>query len=375
MSKTLTSASKRKIESIIIQKIWKKRKSLGRRVSLRKTEKKVYEEINQIGNLGENYDLRDFERIFSVDMNSLTEKKFRDILKEIFEFRNFTYYIPIDQIEDFPQGIEMGKCKTIHYSEFPRSTGPIIKGIIEKYNKQLPNKNLFLKTVVRTIGFENANRKFEEIIEDTLHILKFFINSDIRYSGYLLRVSNESQLLGGVHWAPPHFPGVYNSNMREGLKILSELFMGKKLTEIEERIKKAVIIVSISRGIRYDGFRLSVLCSALEALLTAKNDPITLKLSERISFLIKVKKMRRLDVYKEVHYLYGLRSSFIHQTEEEEVSVGRHEVLLVHFYIDAVINKFINLLDKGYTHVTSTGNAKSIIDAIEALKFGQIKKI
>jgi len=376
MSKTLTSASKTKIISLLVNNFWEKQKSFGKKVSLQKTKQKIFAEIKSVGNIGEYLDFRDFSETLNYGLKSNNETEFQNRLKNMFEFQNFTYHIPINSIERVPDNLKLGKCVTIPFSQFPHdSSEPFLKDIMKRYDKTTANKNLFLKTIINTIGNENASKKFEVIIEDTLHILKFFFNSDLRFSSYVLKTDKYPDFLFGVHWAPAHFPAVYNPTMLQGLKILGSIFERSKLTEIEERIKKAVILVSISRGIRYDGFQLSVLCSALEALLTTKNEPITLKLSERISFLVKIKKMRRIDVYKEIKQLYSLRSSFVHQTEDGN-SVGKQEVDFAHGYIVAVMNRLFNLHDKGYAYVTSTGNPKkSVIDGIEALKFGQIKKL
>lgn len=377
MSKTLTPNSKVKIIQILTKNFWKKRKSLENRTELEKTRKRIYPQIQKIGNIGDFWNIKDFSEVIKYGLSSKNEQEFQKRLNDEITIRDFTYFIPIERVQKIPYNLQLGKCLTIPYSQFPKnSTNPLIKKILEKYNQSNNAIHLFLKTTIKCIGQNKAHDKFDLIIEDTLHILRFFFYSDIRFNSYVLKIENFPEYLGGVQWQPPHTPVTFQNRILEGLTIIGSIFEKDELTDIEERIKKAVILVSISKGIRYDGFKLSVLCSALEALLTTKNEPITLKLSERIAFLVKIKKMRRYDVYKEIRNLYEKRSSFIHQSEEDSNSVVGNEVQIAYDYIAIVIQKLVELHNKGFIHIKKIGDPKkSVIDGIDALKFGQIKKL
>jgi len=257
VSKSLTPRSIKKIEGILVNKIWKRRK-LNQK-SLRKT----FEEIKPIGNYGSNLTFRDFfdgltiyspRKKDSAFTKTEFQKQIKNYLLTVFDFE---FFVPIQGLRNFPNGLKIGSCKTMCFSKIPL-TKWISRGVtpspIDPATSLLKHKkdDLFLHFKIKSIGFENAQNHMNKAVEQDLHILRYLFHDDITFANFHYLINSGSKGRGSSwHYKKPqNLGGGYSPRLRPTINTLTNIFINSNPTELEERIRKAVTIVSISEGIR-----------------------------------------------------------------------------------------------------------------------------
>jgi len=103
------------------------------------------------------------------------------------------------------------------------------------------------------------------------------------------------------------------------LKDLGEI-LSKNISsrsEIEKRISTAIRWIGTAMEDDYDCDKFFKFSVALECLLTNRSEEITTPLAERCAFILSDDKEKRIDVFKRIKDLYGIRSKIAHEGQIE----------------------------------------------------------
>lgn len=146
-----------------------------------------------------------------------------------------------------------------------------------------------------------------------------------------------------------------------GLGILSSIAVKDKPTEFESVILNTSLLYSKAAFTAEPLEKLVYMLSALEStLLKNENEPIQQNLAERIALFTSQELVERKSIIKNVKYIYGLRSRYLHHghssSEQEELSTFFFRVWLFYFKLLMSFRRFSSKSD--------------FLEAIDDQKFG-----
>lgn len=371
-----------KIIQIIEHNVWKFRNE-----SIDKFESKIdstYEKIKNIGGFEQLVEKYDFISDLSPEDHPEIYQKYtknnflRYVKKKFFKTRKYSFYYPLGEIQYFQTSIEIGYCKILTFNKLPQQ---VQKFFIKTWNGEYDyrpeyitdlkeiikqrKKYVFLKFEILSVGVNRTQDYAQSIVNESLHILRYVSNTDC---GTLEPTFSDNRRnyyksfqIGNVITRVHSF----NKNMKNEIKILTEIFQKEPKNDLEIRIESAITMSGIAIQMPYPSVRLMMLCSALETLLLFDRGNIGYKLAERVAFLIKTEK-KRIDVFTEINELYGKRSTYTHKGKE---GVTEEEVQKLTNYFKIVIEKIIELRKKGYEKVIEPNDKKSISYLLNMIKF------
>lgn len=298
--------------------------------------------------------------------------------KVLFKARKYTFYYPLGGIENFPTSIEIGYCKSMSFTKLPMN---VQKFFIKRWSGDYDyrpelitdkkevikrrKKYVFLKFEISSIGSNRTQSYASSIVNESLHILRYVSDDEC---GTLEPAFNENK---GNYYISTEVGNtitnihLFNKNMKNEIKILTDIFQKEPKNDLEERIVKAITMSGIATEIPYYAVKLLMLCSGLETLLLSERGNIGYKLAERFAFLIKAGK-KRIDVFNEIIELYGKRSTYAHKGKQ---GVTEEEFEKLNHYFKFAIRKIVDLRNNGYEKVAEPNDKKSISHLVNMIKF------
>lgn len=293
---------------------------------------------NQIKEKYAKKDIEDYIRnicmFLKKNQKEITDKDIEDYVKKIFneKKRNVTCFIPLQELEGFPEGYELGNSRISLFENLPKELKVRIEeeyGFRYKIRDDTENtlnledyKNIhiskhWIHRKLDGIGYYKLNDEMYEKISTDLNILRiscgehasialdhnefFFFYPDTKFC--IAQINRDSVF--------------YTEVIGEDTKSLNELFSKDNKSDIDNRIIISLNIYALQTTITKIEVKFVLMISALEGLLLSDKDYIGKKLSEKVAFLIGKDKSERISVYDKMKTFYDKRSSFTHQNIRE----------------------------------------------------------
>lgn len=297
------------------------------------------------------------------------------IIDEVCTFKNLEFYFTIPAMFMFPTGISIGACKSYEFNDLPKDTQEEFSGWWEiaypwskeekeekEYRLKRLKSFLFLKIKIRGIGFTKALEQAEDIVENNLNILRFIFKKPVNYTGITVfwRKRKISDGMWGdwenlkVHFSNPR---AYDEMYRKNIDRISKLFSKKRLTELEGRVREAIIFHGISYSLPNNSLKLIVLCSGLESLVVKERGIKGERIAERIPDVLPLK--NKTKIKGNLRKFYRKRSRVVHVRLKEIIT--NEDTTMCQDYLHSAIDEMLNFIDQHYEALTEKKGKKSLI--------------
>lgn len=307
--------------------------------------------------------------------DDFNDKEFQQrLIEEICTFVTINYYFTIPYLYNFPTDLSVGYCTSVRFDDLPKRVQAEFEDRWKyyfKYNKEnhhtekelVENKKqyLCLKIRIAAIGNHHAIIRAQDKVDRSLNILRIIFKTNIQASGYVeyLPKFNSADGLSSVHSSLPKDSwsalGRFEEYHEEKIRELSKIFKVANPSDLQHRIRESVIAFGIAMTIRYDQYKLILLCSALEVLVVDEYNNISQKIASRTSDLLKTNKPK---IIGDLRKLYRKRSSIIHESKKDEVT--KNDVDLMSNYTTNAISEMIKLTKMGFRTLHSKKGTKSL---------------
>jgi hypothetical protein len=296
----------------------------------------------------------------------------------------FICYVPLFELEDFPEGYKVGNSKIILSENLPSE-------LKETINEHYASEYRFRDENERTLSLEDykgihiskcwIHRKLERVgyfkfyddayekINDDLNILRIAYGQGYGTSQDIITLNHndffffdpETKFFISSH--KDRNCVLYLEPLDSEIKILNGLFLTETKTDIDNRIVTSLKIYGLQTTVTPIEIKFVLIVNALEGLLLSENDMNYLgkRLSEKVAFLVGKDKQDRIDVYKKMKETYNKRSNFTHQkqTMKEKDKITESDLLYLYNIFFGTIRKLLDL-EKSNTILTIEGGEKSL---------------
>lgn len=312
--------------------------------------------------------------------DNFSDKEFQQRLMEgICTFVTVDYYFTIPYLYNFPTDLPIGYCTSVKFEDLPKKVQTEFEyhwKFYFKTNKEnhynpeelVEDKKeyLCLKTRIDVIGGHNAKIRAQDKVDRSLNILRFIFKTNIQASGYVERLPkfDDADGYSSVHSSLPKDRwgalGRFQEYHEKRIKELSKIFKVTNPSDLQQRIRESIISCGIAMTIRYEQYKLILLCSALEVLVVDEYNNIGEKIAVRTADILKENKSK---IIGDLRKLYHKRSSIVHDHVKDKVT--KEDVVLMNNYVTDTIGEIIQLTKMGFKTLQSRKGTKSL-----ANKFG-----
>lgn len=305
--------------------------------------------------------------------------------------RNIICFVPLYELEGFPEGYKVGNSKITLFENLPRELKENIdEHYIFEYKQRDDTEKTFTledyKNIhmskhwicrrVEGVGHYKLNEEAYEKINDDLNILRiayksreetitldhkdfFYFDSDMKLIGSSHKCRNSVQ---------------YLDFRDDEIKILNEVFLKDEKSDIDHRIATSLKLYGLQTTVTPVEIKFVLIMNALEGLLLSKTDTNYLgkRLSEKVAFLIGKEKDERLQTYLTMKEMYNKRSNFTHQKQRmnEKDKITESDLL---YLSNAFIRTVTELLELERNSIIQTiegdKNKKSLDSYIKDVMF------
>jgi hypothetical protein len=308
--------------------------------------------------------------------------------------KTFDYYLPIYDLYGLPKNTNLGYSETLDFRDLPATVrSNFLKEwkdepkLALSYNRKitstdyirLKSSSAILHVIVKANAITSANRKATQLAEDSLHIIRFFIERNYQINDYQFVIRDNNETDGMYGFAPlvleseesileKSISNPYGNKLLTNIEILSNIFLKYNPNEIEKKIKNALRIFGIQISIEDLQTKYVLLVTCLESLLLSGKDRdyILWRFAEKGAFVLGKNKR---EVYNCIKDAYRMRSAFVHGNSQENEFLTNKEIIEMNELVHEIVWKLIEFLGQGYTEIQKKEGKKSIDDYIEQIKF------
>jgi len=305
--------------------------------------------------------------------------------------RNVICFVPLYELEGFPEGYKVGNSKITLFENLPRELKENIGKhcIFEYKHRDDTEKALTLEDYknihiskhwicrkVRGVGYYKLAEEAYEKINDDLNIIRIAYNfrEEIitRDHKDFFYFDSDTKLIGSSHKCRNSMQ--YLDFTDDEIKILNELFLKDKKSDIDHRIVTSLKLYGLQTTVTPVEIKFVLIMNALEGLLLSKNDINYLgkKLSEKVAFLIGKDKDERLPTYRTMKEMYNKRSNFTHQKKRmnEKDKITESDLLHLSNAFMRTVTKLLELEKDGIIQtIEGDKNEKSLDSYIKDIMF------
>lgn len=302
-----------------------------------------------------------FRQVNRLYHDELTQEVFNEkITNDLGTMETFVFYFEVPNVYNFNKNLSIGPCKCYAFENLPKSVAfEFVEWtkIIEhneypedkEYRIERLKQFLFLKLIVKGIGFDQCMKQAEKTVEQNLNILRYIFGTNIQpsmivvhlldrhyvdaaYGNFIQRLEN--------HKGHGRYDEIYDRDLRT----LSKIFKKKSPTDLESRIKASVCMFGTSLSIQYLPLRLISLCSGLESLVVNNRIKNREQISKRIPDLIQESSSD--STCQKLVELYKKRNLSTHQPTS--IDISKEDVTECEDFLERSIDNMLRLLDEGY---------------------------
>ncbi len=302
-----------------------------------------------------------FKQVNRLYHKELTQEEFnKKIINDLATVETFVFYFEVPNVYNFNKNFSVGHCQCYTFEDLPKR---VVYEFVEwtkiiEHNEYPEDQEhrieqlkqfLFLKLIVKGIGYDQCMKQAEKTVEQNMNILRYVFGSNIQptmivvdlldrhyadaaYGDFMQRLEN--------HKGHGRYDEIYDKELR----ILSKIFKKKLPTDLESRIKASVCMFGTSLSIPYFPLRLIALCSGLESLVVNSRVKIREQISKRIPDLIE--EPSNNTACQKLVELYKKRNLSTHQPIS--ISISKEDVKECGDFLEHSIDKMLGLLEEDY---------------------------
>ncbi|MGY5148615.1 MAG: hypothetical protein ACW9W3_00960 [Candidatus Nitrosopumilus sp. bin_68KS] len=302
-----------------------------------------------------------FKQINRLYHDELTQKEFTEkIIQNLCTIETFNFYFQIPKMYNFNKNLSLGKCRCYAFTDLPKRVAYEFlewTKIIEKneysedqeYRIEELKQTLFLKIVVKGIGYDKCMAHAEEIIEQNMNILRYLFESNIHSTMIVVDLFDRHYVDAAYGDFTQRFENIqghgrYDLIYENEFKKLSDIFKKKSPTDLEARIKRATCMFGTSLTISFLPLRLIALCSGLESLVVSERQDIRKQISIRITDILN--ESNNALIQQKLVELYKKRNLSVHQPTS--ICISDDDIQECQKFLKFTISNMLKLLDDGY---------------------------
>ena len=270
-------------------------------------------------------------------------------------------YVPLKNLDSFPNDYQIGNSKLITYDNIPigvkteldmelkfryKRSSKDHKSLTLKQYREMHYCHTWIRREIKGAGINKLILDCFNDINSDLNILRAIYcrdrreRIDINFND--IYFSKNGIDFGLIRY---HVSNIYYWNTYDkSINFMNEVYKASNRNDIEERIFRAINLFGIIQIIESIPIQFSLVISSLEGLLLNENDSNYLgkRIAEKIAIIIESDRDKRMDLYKGIKRYYGMRSDFFHQKpkSKEITEEDLKEIKNIHV---TIINRLIEL--------------------------------